>query len=135
MAEQKTVLVSGGAGFIGSQLCETSLREGNRVVCIDNFSTGHVRNIEGLLRHPDFQFLKLDVSEPFDLESYAELEHFKIKFLGIQEIYHLAMPTVSKGYEQYRIQTLLANSVGTRHLMDIAKRYSSRVVFASSAVI
>lgn len=135
MPDQKTVLVTGGAGFIGSFLCEALLRDGNRVICIDNFSTGHVRNIESLLRNPDFQFLRLDINEPFDLETFPELEHFKVKFLGVQEIYHLAMPTISKGFEQYRVQTLLTNAVGTRNIMDIAVKYASKVVFTSSAVV
>ncbi len=135
MPEQKTVLVTGGAGFIGSFLCEALLKAGNRVICIDNFSTGHVRNIDSLLRNPDFQFLRLDINEPFDLEKFPELEHFKVKFLGVQEIYHLAMPTLSKGFEQYRIQTLLTNSVGTQHVMDIAVKYGSKVVFTSSGVV
>lgn len=135
MAEQKTVLVTGGAGFIGSFLCEALLKEGNRVICIDNFSTGNVRNIDPLLRNPDFQFLRLDINEPFNLESFPELEFFKVKFLGVQEIYHLAMPTISKGFEQYRIQTLLTNSVGTRNIMDIAVKYNAKVLFTSSAVV
>jgi UDP-glucuronate decarboxylase len=135
MSDQKTVLVTGGAGFIGSFLCEALLKAGNRVICIDNFSTGHVRNIEGMLRSPDFQFLRLDITEPFQLESFPELEQFKVKFLGVQEIYHLAMPTISKGFEQYRVQTLLANSVGTQHVLETAVKYGSKVVFTSSAVV
>ncbi len=133
--DKKTVLVTGGAGFIGSFLCEALLKEGNRVICIDNFSTGHVRNIEPMLRNPDFQFLRLDINEPFDLESFPELEPFKVKFLGVQEIYHLAMPTVVKGYEQYKMQILLANSAGTRHVLDTAVKYKSRVLLASAGTV
>ncbi len=133
--EQKTSVVTGGAGFIGSFLCEALLREGNRVICIDNFSTGNVRNIEGLLRNPDFQFLRLDVNDSFDLGSFAELEPFKVKFIGVHEVYHLAMPTVSKGYEEFRIPTLLTNSVGTRNMLDIAVKYKAKFLLASSAVV
>jgi UDP-glucuronate decarboxylase len=133
--EQKTVVVTGGAGFIGSFLCESLLRAGNRVICIDNFSTGHVRNIEGLLRNPDFQFLRLDINVPFDLESFAELDAFKVKFLGVHEIYHLAMPTIAKGFEEFLIPTLLTNSVGTRNVLDIAVKYKAKFLLASSAVI
>lgn len=133
--EQKTALVTGGAGFIGSFLCESLLRAGKRVICIDNFSTGHVRNIESLLRNPDFQFLRLDINVPFDLESFAELDAFKVKFIGVHEIYHLAMPTIAKGFEEYRIPTLLTNSVGTRNVLDIAVKYKSKFLLASSAVI
>ena len=57
--DKKTILVTGGAGFIGSFLCEELLKEGNRVICVDDFSTGHVRNIEPYLRNPDFQFFNI----------------------------------------------------------------------------
>lgn len=133
--EKKTVLVTGGAGFIGSFLCEALLKEGNRVICIDNFSTGHVRNIEPMLRNPDFQFLRLDINERFDLEAFAELEPFKVKFLGVQEIYHLAMPTAVKDYDQYKMQILLANSAGTRHVLDVAVKYKTRVLLASAGTV
>lgn len=133
--EQKTALVTGGAGFIGSFLCEELLKNDYRVLCIDNFSTGHVRNIEGLLRNANFQFLRLDINEPFDLEKFPELEAFKIKFLGIQEIYHLAMPTIAKGFEQFRVPSLLTNALGTKNILDIAVKYSSKFLLASSAVI
>ncbi len=133
--EQQTAVVTGGAGFIGSFLCEALLRAGKRVICIDNFSTGHVRNIEGLLRNPNFQFLRIDINEPFDLASFPELEPFKVQFLGVQEIYHLAMPTVAKGFEQYRIPSLLTNGIGTRNMLDLAVKYSAKFLLASSAVV
>lgn len=133
--EQKTVLVTGGAGFIGSLLCEALLRDGNRVICVDNFSTGHVRNIEPLLRNANFQFLRLDINLPFDIESFAELDAFKVKFLGIQEIYHLALPTIAKGFEEYRIPTLLTTSIGTRNVLDLAVKYKAKFLFGSSAVV
>ena len=133
--DKKTVLVTGGAGFIGSFLCEALLKEGNRVICIDNFSTGHVRNIEPMLRNPDFQFLRLDINEAFDLESFPELEPFKVKFVGIQEIYHLAMPTAVKGYEQFKMQILLANSMGTRNVLETAVKYKARVLLASAGTV
>lgn len=133
--EKKIVLVTGGAGFIGSHLCGELLKEGNRVICIDNFSTGHVRNIDPYLRHPDFQFLRLDINEPFDLETFPELEPFKVKFLGVQEIYHMAVPTAIKNFENHRAQTLLTNSVGTRNVLDIAVKYKSRILLGSSSVV
>ena len=133
--DKHTVLVTGGAGFIGSFLCEALLNEGKQVICVDNFSTGHVRNIEPMLRNPDFQFLRLDINEPFDLEVFPELEPFKVKFLGLQEIYHLAMPTVVKGYEQFKLQILLANSVGTRNVLDTAVKYKARVLLASAGTV
>lgn len=105
------------------------------MIAIDNFSTGHVRNVEPLLRNPDFQFLKLDISQPFDLEAYPELEPFKVKFLGVQEIYHLALPTAVKGFEKFRMSALLTNSVGTRNALEIAVKYKAKILLASSATV
>lgn len=133
--EKRTVVVTGGAGFIGSFLCEQLLKNGARVICIDNFVTGHVRNIESLLRNADFQFLKLDITQPFDLESFAELDAFKVKFLGVQEVYHLAVPTIIKHFDEYRMQTLLANAVGTRNVLDVAAKYKAKMVYGSAAVV
>jgi len=133
--EKKIVLVTGGAGFIGSFLCEELLKEGNRVICVDNFSTGHVRNIDPYLRNPDFQFLRQDITEPFDLESFPELEPFKVKFLGVQEIYHLAVAPSVTNFEKYRVQNTLVGSVGTRNILDMAVKYTSKVLLGSSSVV
>ncbi|MBU1907357.1 SDR family NAD(P)-dependent oxidoreductase [Patescibacteria group bacterium] len=136
MANQnKTVLVTGGAGFIGSHLCERLLKDGARVVCIDNFSTSHVRNIEALLQNPNFFFLRLDVNVPFNLEKMSELEPLKIPYDGIQEIYHLACPTTIKKFDEFKIQTLLSNSVGNYHVLEIATKYKSKILLASTSVI
>lgn len=133
--EKKNVLVTGGAGFIGSFLCEALLREGNRVICVDDISTGNLLNIDALLRNPDFQFLKLNINEPFHIESFSELDPFKVKFVGIQEIYHLAMPTSVKNYEQYRMHAVLSNSVGIKNVLDIAVKYKAKFLLASSATV
>lgn len=132
---KKNVLVTGGAGFIGSFLCERLLRDGAHVICIDNFVTSHPRNIEGLSSDPDFQFLRLDINQPFDLESFKELAAFKIPFQGLQEIYHLACPMSIKNFDQFKIQTLLANSVGNYHVLEAAVKYRAKVLLASSSVI
>lgn len=132
---KKNVLVTGGAGFIGSHLCERLLQEGARVICVDNFSTSHEQNINDLLQNGDFQFLRLDVNEPFDLESFMELQPFQIKFQGIQEIYHLACPTSVKKFDQFKMQTLLANSIGNRNIFDMAVRYRAKVLLTSSSVV
>ncbi len=133
--DKKNVLVTGGAGFIGSFLCEALLREGNRVICVDNLSTGNLLNIDGLLRNPDFQFLKADITKELNLEDFRELDSFKVKFLGVQEIYHLAMPTTIHDYEQFRKAAALCMSVGTVNMLELAVKYRSRVVFASSATV
>ncbi len=133
--EKKNILVTGGAGFIGSHLCETLLRDGHRVICVDNFATSHVRNIDNLLPNPNFQFLRLDTNLPFNLETFSELSAFKIPFQGIQEIYHLACPTSIKNFDQFKIQTLLSNSFGNYHVLEIARKYRSTALFASSSVV
>ncbi len=132
--EKKNVLVTGGAGFIGSFLCERLLKDA-RVICVDNFSTSAPANIELLLKNPDFELLKMDIAQPLDLENYAELERFKIKFQGIQEIYHLACPTSAKDFDKFRYATLLANSVGLRNVLDLTVKYKARFFHASTSVI
>jgi UDP-glucuronate decarboxylase len=132
--EKKNVLVTGGAGFIGSFLCERLLKD-HKVICVDNFITSQQANINQLLKNPDFEFIKHDISEPFDLEAFPELERFKIKFQGIQEIYHLACPTSPKQFEAFRHATLLANSVGMRNVLDLAVKYKAKFFQASTSVV
>jgi UDP-glucuronate decarboxylase len=113
--DKKNILVTGGAGFIGSFLCEALLKTQQvRVICLDNFVTSQESNIDNLLKDTDFEFIRHDVNVPFDPEAYPELTRFKVKFQGIQEIYHLACPTSPKKFDQYRMQTLYWRS--TTHL-------------------
>jgi UDP-glucuronate decarboxylase len=133
--EKKNVLVTGGAGFIGSHLCEQLLKDNHKVICIDNFSTSQARNIDGLMQNDSFQFIKLDVNQPFNLENFPELAAFKIPFQGIQEIYHFACPTSIKKFDQFKIQTLLSNSVGNYHVLELAKKYRAKIMLASSSVV
>jgi len=132
LQEKPIAMVTGGAGFIGSFLCEELLKSGYRVICVDDFSTGHVRNIDPYLRNPDFQFLRQDINVPFDLEAFPELEPFKVKFLGVQEIYHLAVPKSIKNYDKYRMSTLLVSGRGIANILDMAVKYKSKVLLASS---
>ncbi len=132
--EQKNILVTGGAGFIGSHLCEELLREG-RVICLDTFITSQEANIDHLLKNPNFEFIRHDMTLPLDLDAFPELARFQIKVQGVQEVYHLACPTSPKKFEQYRLQTLLTNGAGTRHALDVAVRYKAKAVFASSCVV
>jgi UDP-glucuronate decarboxylase len=133
--EHKNILVTGGAGFIGSHLCEALLRDGHRVICIDNLSTGETRNIDTLLQNPNFRFIKLDVNEAFELEQFSELAAFKLPFQGVQEIYHLACPTSIKNFDQFKIQTLLSNSLGNYHILELAKKYRAKILLGSSSVV
>lgn len=134
LLEKKNVLVTGGAGFIGSHLCEKLIKN-NRVICLDNFSTSNVSNIDFLLQHPDFVFIKQDICDPIDLETFPELDRFKIKFQGIAEIYHLACPTSAKDFDKFKEATLAANSVGMKNILDLAVKYKAKVVHASSSVV
>jgi UDP-glucuronate decarboxylase len=132
--DKKIVLVTGGAGFIGSHLCESLLKD-SRVICLDNFSTSQEANIDQLLRHPEFEFIRHDINTPFDPEAFPELARFKVKFQGIQEIYHLACPTSPKQFEQHRMATLYANSLGMKNALDLAVRYKARFVHTSTSVV
>jgi UDP-glucuronate decarboxylase len=133
--ETKNILVTGGAGFIGSHLCERLLREGHRVICLDNFSTSHVRNIDPFLQNPNFRFVRLDVNQPFNLDELRELAAFKLPFQGVQEIYHLACPTSIQKFDQHKIQTLLSNSVGNYHVLELAVKYRAKILLGSSSVV
>lgn len=132
---QKNIVVTGGAGFIGSHLCEQLLKDNHRVICIDNFSTSNPRNIDALLQNTNFRLIKLDVNQPFDIEAFPELAAFKLPFQGIQEIYHLACPTSIKQFDQYKIQTLLSCSIGNYHLLELAKKYRAKILLGSSSVV
>lgn len=116
-----TILVSGGAGFIGSHLCERLLQEGHRVICVDNLLTGSERNIEHLVGREGFQFVCHDVIEPRNWE--------------VEGIFHLASPASPPGYLRYPLETLLVNSVGSRNLLELARRHRACFLLASTSEI
>ncbi|MFH1326493.1 MAG: NAD-dependent epimerase/dehydratase family protein [Candidatus Falkowbacteria bacterium] len=132
--DKKNVLVAGGAGFIGSHLCDR-LIEDNKVICIDSFITGNERNIDHLLKNENFAFIRADINELTELETLPELQKFKIQFQGIQEIYNCACPASPAHFDENRIATLLANSVGLKNLLTIAVKYKSQFVHFSSSVV
>ncbi len=129
------VLVTGGAGFIGSYLCQMLLKQGKNVVCVDNFISGFEENIELLLQNPSFEFIKHDLIEPLAFSQFPELKKFEIDVQGVQEIYHLACPTSPKDYKKFPIETLLANAYATRNALELARENEARFLFASSSVI
>lgn len=132
--DKKNVLVTGGAGFLGSHLCERLLKEA-KVICIDDFSNSDPQNINHLLQYPDFEFIKYDITKPFDLNTFDELDKFKVKFQGIQEVYHLACPTSPKYFERLRIDTLRANSLSILNTLEQAVQFKAKYLFTSSAVV
>jgi UDP-glucuronate decarboxylase len=119
---------------MGSHLCERLLKEAN-VICLDDFSNSSPKNIEHLLQYPDFEFIKYDVNKPIDLNAFDELDKFKVKYQGIQEIYHLACPTSPKDFEKLKMQSLWANSSAMINTLDLAVKYKARYIFTSSAVV
>ena len=134
-AGRPNILVTGGAGFLGSHLCEILVRD-NNVICIDNLlNSFNYHNIESLLQIPNFYFIKKDVNEPLDLMSMPELKNLKIKFQGIQEIYHLACPTSPKNFEKLKIETLKVNSIGMLNILELARTYQAKILFTSSSVV
>jgi UDP-glucuronate decarboxylase len=132
--EKRNVLVTGGAGFIGSHLCDRLVKEAN-VICVDNFITSSLANIDHLLREPNFEFINHDITQPFELNRFSELERFKVKFNGIQEIYHLACPISKKHFDDFKIATVLTNSIGVKNVLDLAVANHAKVLYASSSVL
>jgi UDP-glucuronate decarboxylase len=115
------ILVTGGAGFIGSHLCERLLTEGHHVVCLDNFFTGRRENIEHLLEHEQFQTLRHDVTEPL--------------FIDVDQIYNLACPASPIHYQYNPVKTVKSNVVGTMNMLVLAKRLRARILQASTSEV
>ncbi|HUI68557.1 MAG TPA: UDP-glucuronic acid decarboxylase family protein [Nitrospirota bacterium] len=115
------ILVTGGAGFLGSHLCERLLVEGHEVLCLDNFFTGRKKNVEHLLNHPYFELIRHDITLPILLE--------------VDRIYHLACPASPIHYQYNAIKTIKANVIGTINMLGIAKRVKARILFASTSEV
>jgi dTDP-glucose 4,6-dehydratase len=117
------VLVTGGAGFIGSTLCDRLLRDGCHVVCADNFSTGREANIAHLRAAPGFQLITADVAEPLDVPG------------PIHEIFHLASPASPVDYQRLPLETLRAGSAGTDNVLALARAKNARFLLASTSEV
>jgi dTDP-glucose 4,6-dehydratase len=117
-----TSLVTGGAGFLGSHLCETLLEHGHRVICVDNLETGSLANIEHL-RDPEFIHLNIDIIEPYQVEGEVDF------------VYHLASPASPIDYLRLPLHTLKVGSYGTHHTIGLAKHKRARFLLASTSEV
>jgi len=117
-----TCIVTGGAGFLGSHMCDTLLADGNRVICIDNLDTGSLQNIHHI-RSPDFSFVQHDLTEPFFTDEPVDF------------VYHLASPASPIDYLRLPLHTLKVGSYGTHHMLGLAKKKRARFVLASTSEV
>jgi UDP-glucuronate decarboxylase len=117
----KRVLVTGGAGFIGSHLCERLVNDGSEVICLDNFFTGRKENIEHLLGNPHFELVRHDVIEPILLE--------------VDQIYNLACPASPIHYQYNPVKTVKTSVMGTLNMLGLAKRVRARILQASTSEV
>lgn len=119
----QTCLVTGGAGFIGSHLCDKLLAKNLRVVCLDNLLTGSRKNIEHLLDNPNFKFMECDIISGCDPKEKLDY------------IFHFASPASPIDYQNYPVETLLVNSMGTKNCLDLAVKHKATIMFASTSEI
>jgi len=118
---RKRILVTGGAGFVGSHLCEALLEAGHEVLCADNFFTGNKANIEALLEHPYFELIRHDVTFPLYVE--------------VDEIYNLACPASPIHYQHDPVQTIKTSVHGAINMLGLAKRLKARILQASTSEV
>ena len=119
--KMKKILVTGGAGFLGSHLCDKLLAEGNQVTCLDNFFSGHKRNIAHLIPLPNFELLVQDVTSPIQL--------------SVDEIYNLACPASPRLYQSFPIETFKTSIIGALNLLELAKKTGAKIFQASTSEV
>ncbi len=115
------VLVTGGAGFLGSHLIDRLMKQGHDVICLDNFFTGHKRNIRHWMDNPYFELIRHDITEPIRLE--------------VDQIYHLACPASPVHYQYNPVKTIKTNVMGTLNMLGLAKRVRARFLLASTSEV
>ena len=115
----KKVLVTGGAGFLGSHLCERLVKQGHHVLCVDNYFTGSKKNIEHLLKFPNFEIIRQDICIPLYVE--------------VDEIYNLACPASPQHYQHDPIQTMKTSVIGSFNMLGLAKRTGAKILQASTS--
>lgn len=117
----QTILVTGGAGFLGSHLCDRLIKRGSDVLCLDNFFTGRKANISHLIGHPQFELIRHDIVNPV--------------FLEVDRIYNLACPASPEAYQYNPIKTIKTSTVGMVNVLGIAKRCRARILHASTSEV
>ncbi len=115
------ILVTGGAGFIGTHLCHRLIEAGNEVICLDNFFTGQKSNIADLLTYPNFELIRHDITQPI--------------FLEVDQIYNLACPASPVHYQYNPVKTIKTNILGTLNMLGLAKRVKARILQASTSEV
>lgn len=120
-ARKKRILVTGGAGFIGSHLCEQLLNEGNEVICLDNFFTGSKQKVVHLLSNPYFELVRHDITMPYYIE--------------VDEIYNLACPASPVQYQFNAIKTIKTSVMGSINMLGLAKRVKAKILQASTSEV
>lgn len=118
---QKNILVTGGAGFIGSHLCRQLLSEGHYVICADNFFTGRRDNLQDLIPNPNFEIIRHDVVEPLHIE--------------VDQIYNMACPASPRHYQYNPVKTMKTSVLGTMNMLGLAKRVEGRILQASTSEV
>lgn len=121
MFNKKKILVTGGAGFLGSHLCERLLNDGNEVICLDNYFTGSKSNINHLLSNPDFELVRHDITFPYYIE--------------VDEIYNLACPASPIHYQHDPIQTIKTSVIGAINMLGLAKRINAKILQSSTSEV
>jgi nucleoside-diphosphate-sugar epimerase len=124
----KKIIITGGAGFIGSNLCRKLLDSGSYVIAIDNFITSSGQNLKHLKKYPNFKFLKHDIIKPF---TKSQL----ILFKDVTHIFHLACPTGVPNLLPLGEEMLLTSSIGTKNILDLALKHKARVIFTSTSEV
>lgn len=121
------ILVAGGAGFVGSNLCERLLRDGNHVICIDNFYTGSLDNIRNLMSEPNFEFRQVDVVDKDSLASLGTLH--------VDEVYHMACPASPTHYQKDAVYTTRVSVEGTTNMLELAQHFHCPILFSSTSEV
>ena len=120
-----TILVTGGTGFLGSNLCSRLISEGNRVICVDNNYTGRLHNIVGIVNHPNFRFIEHDICEPLNVNDEK-----------IDQIYNLACPASPPAYQgNYSIKTTKTCVFGEINMLELAKKHNATILLASTSEV